>query len=351
VFDCTLRSPVRRYAVPKDVSQNSCPAPEAIAGLIETRDVEEHAAAVQPWEIRFNQISAGRFHSTLQFVKTPGMMLYEEHGLRRAMARGAVPEGLIMVGTNVDWQQSRMDWCGETVDHRRLACSAPGSEIDFTFPDRNHNVVLLVEPELLTRALGPGAVDGLSSRKHLEVAAKHGQRLIATILTIVRKYAVHPELLDDPREVAAVETRSLDTLGMCINGRDANGGPGSISSRQAAVRRAVEHVHRSTGLVSTLELTSAAGVSRRTLEYGFREMLGVTPAQYLHLHRLNGARRDLSAADPRSSTVVRIARSWGFGHPGRFAAQYRRLFDEMPSKTLRTNRSSPKPRLLDPIPG
>jgi AraC-like DNA-binding protein len=42
-------------------------------------------------------------------------------------------------------------------------------------------------------------------------------------------------------------------------------------------------------------------------------------------------------ADPDDTTVTAVARKWGFGHYGRFAADYQRRFGRKPSETLRTN--------------
>jgi AraC-like DNA-binding protein len=41
------------------------------------------------------------------------------------------------------------------------------------------------------------------------------------------------------------------------------------------------------------------------------------------------------AADPFTTTATAVARKWGFGHYGRFAADYRRRFGHKPSETLR----------------
>jgi AraC family ethanolamine operon transcriptional activator len=75
-------------------------------------------------------------------------------------------------------------------------------------------------------------------------------------------------------------------------------------------------------------------VSERTLEYAFREQVGMPPARYLRLRRLNGARRELRAAAPGTERVRDVAMRWGFWQLGRFAVEYRRLFAERPSDTL-----------------
>ena len=81
------------------------------------------------------------------------------------------------------------------------------------------------------------------------------------------------------------------------------------------------------------ELCRAAGVSLRTLEYAFRERLGMTPVQYLKVYRLNQVRRMLRQGETRS--VVDAANAWGFWHMGKFAADYRAVYGLNPSGDLR----------------
>jgi len=82
------------------------------------------------------------------------------------------------------------------------------------------------------------------------------------------------------------------------------------------------------------DLSRAVGASERTLRYAFTERYGVPPKAYLKVVRLHGVRRALRSADPRTTRVADTANRWGFWHMGDFAADYRRLFGELPSKTL-----------------
>ena len=85
-------------------------------------------------------------------------------------------------------------------------------------------------------------------------------------------------------------------------------------------------------------LASVAGVRPRTLESHFRTFLGTTPLGWLRQTRLANARRTLERGDP-DATVTSIAMASGFGQLGRFAAEYRAMFGETPSATLRRSRS------------
>ena len=85
--------------------------------------------------------------------------------------------------------------------------------------------------------------------------------------------------------------------------------------------------------VGVPELCEQLHVSRRTLQYCFQDVLGMSPAAYLRAIRLNGARRDLCDGG-RTHSVKDVAAAWGFWHLSQFATDYRRLFGVRPSETL-----------------
>ena len=85
------------------------------------------------------------------------------------------------------------------------------------------------------------------------------------------------------------------------------------------------------------DVCRAAGVSWRTLDYAFREVFGVTPKQYLQATRLDCVRKELCRNGP-AVKITEVAAEWGFWHMGKFAADYRRQFGELPSETLRRTR-------------
>ena len=83
------------------------------------------------------------------------------------------------------------------------------------------------------------------------------------------------------------------------------------------------------------DLCDAAGVSERTLQNAFREVLGMTPVAFLIRRRLHWARSALRAASPSSATVTKVALEWGFWSAGEFSRMYRECFGELPSATLK----------------
>ena len=90
--------------------------------------------------------------------------------------------------------------------------------------------------------------------------------------------------------------------------------------------------------ITVADLCRELGVSRRTLQYSFQEVLGINPVAFLRAMRLNGVRRDLRAASRPGDAVQDISARWGFWHLGHFVTDYKRMFGELPSATLRTRR-------------
>lgn len=84
-------------------------------------------------------------------------------------------------------------------------------------------------------------------------------------------------------------------------------------------------------------LASVAGVRPRTLENHFKTFLGTTPLGWLRRTRFANARRELESGRA-DATVTRIALANGFNQLGRFAVEYRLIFGEAPSATLRRSR-------------
>jgi AraC family ethanolamine operon transcriptional activator len=87
--------------------------------------------------------------------------------------------------------------------------------------------------------------------------------------------------------------------------------------------------------LSVEQLATAAGVSERTLRDAFLKYFGVPPVQYLNRRSLHQIRKGLLAADPSAATVTEIATQFGVWHFSRMARDYRLLFGELPSETLR----------------
>ena len=115
------------------------------------------------------------------------------------------------------------------------------------------------------------------------------------------------------------------------------GGPRPLPTRaEVAVLARAYMLENIDAPIPISALCSPVAVSERTLRNAFRETYGTSPARYFKLLRLAHVRTSLERSTHRRTTVLCEAVKAGFWHMGRFAAEYKDRFGELPSVTLRT---------------
>src|SRR4051794_19301883 len=114
--------------------------------------------------------------------------------------------------------------------------------------------------------------------------------------------------------------------------------PAGVTVVPRHVRRALDHMRAHLAERITLaDLSAAAGLSERGLLTQFERFLGVSPMTHLLRLRLAAAREELLRPESASS-VAQVGIACGLPHLGRFAADYRKAFGELPSATARRAR-------------
>ncbi|SMR77769.1 helix-turn-helix domain-containing protein [Marinobacterium sediminicola] len=91
--------------------------------------------------------------------------------------------------------------------------------------------------------------------------------------------------------------------------------------------------------VSVSDLVKVAGCSRRSLEIGFQQFLGCSPARYVLLQKLELAHQRLQQSQ---GTVSEVADQCGFNHLSHFTRLYKDHFGETPSQTLKQRTLVPR---------
>jgi len=110
----------------------------------------------------------------------------------------------------------------------------------------------------------------------------------------------------------------------------------ALSRRRMAVERVRRFIHEHLAETMTLaELCQHAHLQARSLEYGFRDLVGLSPFKYIKMLRLAEVRRRLQTTNATERSVSELALDCGFCHLSQFAADYKRVFLESPSATRR----------------
>jgi AraC-like DNA-binding protein len=228
---------------------------------------------------------------------------------------------------------------------------APDTQVPFVADGGWESIGFLLRPEdvrshLLARRrdeawLAPRGVEPLQlGAECVGTLFDWGKRLVETA-------AQQPGLFDEePRNRLAAREELLEVLLDTLRvaeGFESTRVDRTSQTHTAIVKLAEEYAMSQTGdRLYVTDLCRVARVSERTLEYAFKEIMGLTPTAYLTRLRLHRVRQALLAAAPGSITVSTAALDWGFWHFGEFSRAYRACFGELPSDTLgRRTRGTP----------
>lgn len=211
----------------------------------------------------------------------------------------------------------------------------------------------------IEKPLGLFAVSDYRARQALDACRRSGLRVpeeVAIVGTGNEELVcdhVSPSLTSIARNNHAQGYRSAEMLHKLIEGKPIDEDIHPIpplevverdSTRTFAVadprlREALEYLHENLQepLFSIDEVTRQAGVSRRWLEYAFRDALGETPYQYLRRQRLARARR-LLVEEPRAK-IYAIAQRSGFSSAKQLAMTFQQDLGMSPREYRRSAES------------
>ncbi|SKC99399.1 AraC-type DNA-binding protein [Burkholderia sp. CF099] len=301
-----------------------------------------NSGAFEGWDLEYTQFSAGRYECHSQEVRLEGVQLYTEDGNATMHQRGAAWNNSYVFVIPCQMRQSgRMDgrqWYGN------IAAFRGEHEFDVLVPPMKL-LVASISRDLFSNYLSTvehiDASDclkrGMQTVENPTWQSQHGRALES----LVDRCCEHPEML------AYAQTRTVITHALMESLTPLMLDTAALDIASHRKLQPTEIVRWARDFVMAhieqplqiIDVCRALGVSRRALQYGFQDVLNVSPVTYLRLVRLNRARRDLVNASG-ALQVKDVAARWGFWHLSRFSAEYKQMFNELPSETLRRSTKS-----------
>lgn len=309
-----------------------------------TTDIDRLAAEQPGWRLRYEQLSAGPFHAEVRQVQLPGLRLLAERHERAVRQVGVLGPDCYGFALALE-SPGEMHFAGRRVRHDTLMMGR-GDDIDLCTPAGFAFIAIVVDRALLAplwqQLYGKPLAGWLEHQVAAEAAAAAAAALRERHLRALSLLFAQPALLRD--EAALLRLRDellLEWLG-AIPPRVQPGPLAVLATRRRLVERACAlALARPEAPLTMAELCKAVGASPRKLTYCFADVLGTSPARYLRAQRLNAARAALRRPESDQVGVQDVAARLGFWHFGQFASDYRRLFGERPSQTLRAARGTP----------
>jgi AraC-like DNA-binding protein len=316
-------------------------APPAVT-VVEINDPTAAGAGIELIDQEVMQLQALQLRARRVTVRLESAAVLFHSTNLRVRTRTSVRAG--MLGYVTFDQRAKGTVNGLPVRPDLMLVSAPESEARLVADCGWESITFLVPPEDLRRHLA-------ARRRESEFRVLRGLEILVADAVRVRglfgwgKRLVdtatrQPALFNERRnERIAADVELLETLLATLRGASDLEPDRSERTRQAhglVVKTAEDYaLAQIDDPVYVSDLCRVAGVSERTLEYAFKELLGLTPIGYLVRLRLHRVRQALLAATHGSTTVSAEALNWGFWHFGEFSRTYKECFGELPSDTLR----------------
>jgi len=301
--------------------------------------LEELNSAPHGWDTKIAPLSGQSVAASLAVSRSQQMLLGTVSLNGSTLQQGSSPKGMrtfSLVGEHSESHTFR----GHNVDRSTLIIFPRDRELHAVSTGAMSITNISISESILQAAidsleLPPSVIDDL--QETVEISQVHRQRLDQQITSLVRFLGdsgtqQQRAQFNEVAEEALISSVLDSILEVALAGR-----PVSINKRYRYLRKALDYLHaHRCDPVSVGGLATSIGTSRRTLELSFREILQISPADFIKRSRLEGCRRELLACRREgSSSVSATANQWGFWHLSQFAADYQQRFGELPSETLR----------------
>jgi AraC-like DNA-binding protein len=317
------------------------------APLICTTDVDEATELLRPAFFPINITPSGTDSLCIR-VKADQLPLlsvgYLDMSDEAVMRVADVPSCHIAVALSGHTVTTWPDHRGSTVTGPGSATVfSPGTDVELMWSQHCAQLGLMISASEITRELEllldrPVRRPAEFARR-LDLTTNSSRSWLSLLGILAREAGRADGLLSHGLALANVQRLLIQGLLLTQphSYSDALGDDGRPAS-EAVVKRAIDLMHGQPESVwTTTELARATGVSARALQKAFARSGELPPMTYLRHVRLRLVRDELAAASRTASSaaVTAVAGRWGFVHLGRFAQQYRQLFGEAPSETLR----------------
>lgn len=306
-----------------------------------TTDADDHAAGLQHWHQDYEQLSTGAFRGELDEAWFGNVQVFRERTNQVVHETGLAWEGSRTIGVPVTLDGEGL-FGGATFDENSIITLGEGNDLDFRTPRALDIIAVTVDANAL-KEFGETVwhldlEDKIPCPGVLACAPQVPARLRDFLTLLLASIKSSPKMLNYPQIRKGMEQEIYNNIVLAVADTSTTADPAISPSRKAVVDRVREYIlaHREEP-VTVADLCAVLNVSRRTLQYSFQAVLNVNPVAYLRAIRLNGTRRALrAAADDPHATVADIAARWGFWHLSHFASDYKLMFGELPSQTLRS---------------
>lgn len=283
------------------------------------------------WSWKIWLLSPGPFHGRIVSYGFKHCLLESGLGNPRLRIMGTLPRDRVTLAYAISCTEAGVlnQW---RVSPHSLMVFPPGAPFDHIQVPNLRWATLKAPPSVFESFGFPLPLDRFAFYK---VSNRAGMALQKKLILLLDKAT---ELRDQKTDMQALEEEVVGAfvdVASYLSTSEVEDTQQRYVRKMKVIRQAEEYIERHIdGMIRIGDLVAATGMNQRSLEYVFKEMVDMSPRQYITVMRLNRAYESFCDAVPDETSVGMIMRHVGITHPGRFAADYNRMFGEFPSKSL-----------------
>ncbi|HBK99336.1 MAG TPA: hypothetical protein DD001_19470 [Microcoleaceae bacterium UBA10368] len=304
-------------------------------------DIDACAQAIKQLKITGTQLTSGQFVGRVNFADLGSLKFTDVTYNQAVRIKGLKSPHLLGFGLPLQGDRTQVLSHGCPIRKHDLFGFDPTRENDITTGKNAHLVLANVDLTVfqsLAEQMGYHDLGQMFLRQNsLHFHPASFRHLRAYYQQISQMLIAQPSLLMESQAQSHIVENFLplliDTLGAGIRQKK----PIVKTLRRYPIVKKAEEIAQSyiDKPLTLKQLCDALETSSSALTYGFQDIFGMSPMAYIKIQRLNGVRRALKKADPDTTMVMQMAHQWGFWSAGHFARDYKEMFGELPSETLR----------------
>lgn len=290
-----------------------------------TTQVLDHIDTLGRWDQKYVQISSGKFEGSISEIEIDGINIFREKMNMSVQQMTSPPPDTFAVSVSLN--QCKLEY----LDWRKSLSNGQGL---MNFKSKYH---------LLTNLSSDLLVLDISQHKLNEHAEKIGLtdlpkknlgiHLTADCITTALKLLENQQYGD--HFYSQANKRILDEILLSL---DVAIEPNKVNYWKYDRKKIVNDacygaLEYGVNSIDLETLCQFSNVGIRILQLAFKEVLGISPLKWLKIAKLNEVRKKLLTS--MDSKVTEIALDYDFNHFGRFSAEYKQMFLEYPSQTVR----------------
>ena len=300
---------------------------------------EIFSSVLSGYDIDVKQIGRGSFSAFLQQIQCGSVAINRFTTTLRFEANGKPPPGVRTFGIPTANCQPFV-WRDKQTSGNTIQIYKPSTEMALiTHPEFEAIDISISEKDFneLNRLWGfPDLASMIDNREMLECDPAEMQGLRNTLEYICSVIDNEPDRLKQDIELQNLVNFQVPyLLAEALMTSTVHRVKATASNRSRTIKTAIDYIHATANKTISIEkLCLDTGINKRTLQRAFLDQYGMTPKFYLQAQRLNNVYKTLMHSDPETTRITDIALDQGYWHMSQFAADYRRLFGELPSDTL-----------------